>query len=123
VSENNNKEENNSIGGFATEAEYNSYVLNDGIWAKLDAKTNADVLDFFYTKARRKIRAHGGMLSTQDALELVMKEDREEMIRDIVQDLRKGGYYLIADAFQNESTRADAMRILELTIEEMKDPT
>jgi hypothetical protein len=102
--------------------EYNNYVLSDGIWAKIDAQTNADILDMLYTKARKKIRQRGGMLSTQDALELVMKEDREEMINDIVQDLRKEGYHLLADAFQNESTRKDAIHVLRSIISDMEDP-
>jgi hypothetical protein len=100
--------------------EYNNYVLSDGIWAKIDAQTNADILDMLYTRARKKIRQRGGMLSTQDALELVMKEDREEMIGDIVQDLRKEGYPLIADAFKNEKTREDAMRVIRSMLDDLE---
>jgi hypothetical protein len=102
--------------------EYNNYVLNDGIWAKIDAKSNVAIMDMFYTRARKKIRQHSGLLTTEEALKLVMKEDKQEMINDIVQDLRKEGYPLIADAFQNESTREDAMRVLRSMQEEMEDP-
>jgi hypothetical protein len=56
--------------------EYNNYVLNDGIWAKIDAQTNAYVLDMLYTRARKKIRQHSGLLTSEEALKLVMKEDK-----------------------------------------------
>lgn len=101
---------------------YNQYVLSDGIWAKLDAKANAGVLDILYTKARKKIRQHGGMLKTEDVVKLVLKEDRQELIDDIVQDLRKEGHPLLADAFKNEETRPDAIRVLQSMLNEMEDP-
>jgi hypothetical protein len=52
----------------------------------------------------------------------VLKEDRQELINDIVQDLRKEDYPLLADAFQDEKTREDAMRVLRSMQEEMEDP-
>jgi hypothetical protein len=62
------------------------------------------------------------MLSTPDALELVLKEDRQEIINDIVEDLRKEGLPLLADSFKDESMRDDAMRLLHSIIEEMEKP-
>lgn len=102
--------------------EYNQYVISDGIWAKIDAQTNASILDMIYTRARKKIRERSGMLSTPDAVALVLKEDKQEMIDDIVEELRKEGLHLLADSFKDESMRDDAMSLLRLMIEEMEKP-
>jgi hypothetical protein len=102
--------------------EYNNYVKSNGIWQKLDAKANAFVRDWFNTWARKKIRQHGGLLTTQKALRLVMKEDKQEMIDDIAKELREHGHHLLADAFRDESTRPDAMRVLQSMLREMESP-
>jgi hypothetical protein len=102
--------------------EYNIYVITDGIWAKIDAQVNTDILDICNAKMRKKIRQRGGMIRTADAVKLVLKEDRQELIDDIVQNLRKEGHPLLADAFKNEETREDAIRVLRLMLIEMEDP-
>jgi hypothetical protein len=101
--------------------EYNNYVLRDGIWAKINAQTNASILDMIYTRARKKIRERSGLLSTP-AVELVLKEDRDEMLDDIVESLRKEGFPLTVESFKNENTREDAMRALRLMITELEGP-
>ena len=96
---------------------YNEYAISDGIWTRLDAKANADIMDMLYTRARKKIRQRGGMLTTQQALGLVLKEDKEEILNEeVVEKLRKEGYPLLADAFRNEKTRKDAMRVIQSMI-------
>ena len=101
--------------------ECNNYVLNDGIWAKIDAQMNARILDMLYTRARKKIRQRGGMLTTQQALGLVLKEDKEEILNEeVVEKLRKEGYPLLADAFRKEKTRKDAMRVIHSMIADVE---
>jgi hypothetical protein len=116
VSKNNNDNDKNN------DEEYNNYVLSDGIWAKIDAQTNASILDMIYTRARKKIRERSGLLSTPAAVELVLKEDKDEMLNDIVESLRKEGFPLTAESFKNENTRDDALRALRLIITELEDP-
>ena len=53
-------------------------------------KTNAYVLDMLNTRARKKIRQRGGLLTTEHALKLVMKEDKQEIIDDVASQLREG---------------------------------
>jgi hypothetical protein len=96
--------------------------VNDGIHAKIEAESNARILDMLYTRARKKILQHSGLLTTEEALKLVMKEDKQEMINDIVEELRKEGYPLLAEAFQDEKTREDAMRVIRSMLTEMEDP-
>jgi hypothetical protein len=113
---------NNNLDNDDNNEEYNQYVLSDGIWAKIDAQTNASILDMIYTRARKKIRERSGLLSTPAAVELVLKEDRDEMLNDIVESLRKEGFPLTAESFKNENTRDDALRALRLMITELEDP-
>ena len=102
--------------------EYNSYVRSNGIFAKIDAQTNASIRDWFNIRARKKIRQHSGLLTTKQALKLVMKEDKQQMIDDISQELKEHGHHLLADAFRDQSTRKDAMVILKSMLDEMESP-
>lgn len=109
--------------------EYNQYVLSDGIWAKLDAKSNAAIMDMFYTRARKKIRERGdGMLTTKQALDIICKDDKEKekLLDEVIDDFKKSssdpGLAMIAENLRgpDEKKREDAMRALQLMIEEME---
>jgi hypothetical protein len=101
---------------------YNEYVRSNGIKVKLAAKANAYVIDVINAKARKKIRQHSGMLTTEQAVQLVLRDDREELINDVADDLRKKGHPLLADAFRNGNTRPDAIRVLKSMLDEMESP-
>jgi hypothetical protein len=108
-------------------AAYNQYVLSDGIWAKLDAKIDqqirTEILDRIYTRTRERIKAKGGMIRHEDAMRSVLQEDKQSILDDMLnarlEDLSKE-YPLLADAFKNEETRSDALRILQSMIEDLE---
>jgi hypothetical protein len=122
MSKENNDSDNEGYG-----EEYNNYVKSDGIWAKLDAQQNAqirtEILDRIYTRTRERIKEKGGMIRHEDAMKLVLQEDKQKILDDMLNDrlneLAKEDPVLV-DLFKNESTKEDALRILHLMIEEME---
>jgi hypothetical protein len=108
-------------------AAYNQYVLSDGIWAKLDAKIDqqirTEILDRIYTRTRERIKEKGGLITHDDAMKFVLKEDKQKILDDMLNDrLDDFGkeYPLLADSFKNEETRSDALRVLQSMIEELE---
>jgi hypothetical protein len=107
--------------------EYNNYVLSDGIWAKLDAKIDlqirTEILDRIYTLTRERIKEKGGLITHDDAMQLVLQEDKQKILDDMLNarlnDLNKENP-LLADAFKNEGTREDAIRVLQSMIEDLE---
>jgi hypothetical protein len=107
--------------------EYNNYVLSDGIWAKLDAKIDlqirTEILDRIYTRTRERIKEKGGLITHDDAMQLVLQEDKQKILDDMLNarlnDLNKENP-LLADAFKNEGTREDAIRVLQSMIEDLE---
>jgi hypothetical protein len=107
--------------------EYNNYVLSDGIWAKLDAKIDqqirTEILDRIYTRTRERIKEKGGLITHDDAMKFVLKEDKQKILDDMLNDrldeLSKEDP-LLADAFRNEETKADAIRVLQSMIEDLE---
>jgi hypothetical protein len=101
---------------------YNEYVRSDGMWKIIDSKINAKILDWFNTRARLKIRKHGGLLTTNEALKLVMTEDRQAIIDYVAQELQEHGHHLLADSFSDEKTRKDSLNVIESMIRDMESP-
>jgi hypothetical protein len=105
------------------EEEYNQYVLSNGIHAKVDAIINAEILDMLYTRARQKIRQRGGMLTTQDALKLVLEQDREAIRNEAIDDIAKMDPILAENLrSEDEQTRKSAERLFDMMLEEMESP-
>jgi hypothetical protein len=46
----------------------------------------------------------------------------QELIDDVVEDLRSSGYHLLADAFKDENTRDDAVRVLQAMLRDLESP-
>src|SRR5687767_1595885 len=94
--------------------EYNNYVRTNGIWKRLDIKLDqqirTEILDRVYTRTRERIKEKGGMVRHEDALQLVLTQDKENILNDMLNarlDVLSKEDPLLADAFRNEETRAD----------------
>jgi hypothetical protein len=120
MSENNNDNE-----------EYNNYVLSDGIWAKLDAKIDqqirTEIFDRVYTRTRERIKEKGGLITHDDAMKLVLKEDKQKILDDMLNDrLDDFGkeYSLLAENLRSkkddEQKRDDTLRVLRSMIEDLE---
>ena len=107
--------------------EYNNYVKSDGIWKKLDLKLYQEIrielLDRVYTRTRERIKEKGGMIRHEDAMKLVLQEDKQKILDDMLnarlEELSKENR-LLADAFRNEETKADALKVLQSMIEDLE---
>jgi pimeloyl-ACP methyl ester carboxylesterase len=98
----------------------------DVLWASLGSFV-AQELTLNYPQQVDRLVLHAGycggnetVYASGQALELVIKEDKQEILNDIVENLLREGYPLLANAFRDEKTRDDAMRILQMMIEEME---
>jgi hypothetical protein len=113
-------------------AAYNQYVLSDGIWAKLDAKIDqqirTEILDRIYTRTRERIKEKGGLITHDDAMKFVLKEDKQKILDDMLNDrLDDFGkeYPLLAENLRSkddEQKRDDTLRVIHSMLEEMEDP-
>ena len=77
-----------------------------------DVQIHSLVRDMLNTRARKKIRQHGGLLTTESATKRVLREDREEIIGDVARQLRQGGLPLLADTYlkDDEISREHVLR-------------
>jgi len=112
--------------------DYNNYVKSDGIWAKLDLELDqqirTEILDRVYTRTRERIKEKGGLISHDQAMQLVLQEDKEKivdaMINDRLDDF-SNEYPVLAENLRSKNDddrqkRDDTLRVLRSMIEELE---
>jgi hypothetical protein len=103
-------------------------TLIQQIGRRIQQEMRTEILDRIYSRARQRIRERGGMLTTQEALKLLLKEGVQqqvidELFNEHMDDLGKS-YPLLAENLRSkdEKTRVDALRVLRMIKEKMESP-
>jgi hypothetical protein len=106
-------------------------TLIQRIGRRIEQEMRTEILDRIYARARQRMREHDGggrMLTTQEALKLLLKEGVQqqvidELFNEHMDDLGKS-YPLLAENLRSkdEKTRDDALRVLRIIKEKMESP-
>jgi hypothetical protein len=67
----------------------NAKKTAEEIEAQWEQQSRTELWAWMYAKARERIKAKGGMLTTDEALEQVRKEDLPQHFRDAIDELEK----------------------------------